>query len=668
MIFAFFISLCFSQNGDKWEAWAESLAAKAERIAERVGRDAERNATELAIVAENLATDIEGKFDRGDFDVHFNNWPKAIQFSSSCDAGYLGIHSDHISRKKAEKLGFQNRYGSYVSKVLKNSAAEQAGLQPFDYIYGVEEQRTSDNQNLTDILSDYDPGAEVTLYFIRKGQQKTTKVRLGEYDEYEWDFEDDSQAFLGVRPATNERRNDMDGVTVEIINGSAADEMGLEIGDVIMAINGYPVLDWDDVTTAISNIEPGEKAQVIVKRGDSEITKSAPLKSRTDTEEVENDSYGYTNWDWNNDNNNDNWVSTGGAFLGVYIEKISEKKAKVLGFDNPYGSYVSGVLKNTAAEKAGIMPFDYIFGIDEYRVGVEQQLGGILMKYEAGDEATVHLYRNGNKTKKVVVFRAHADAKKESKNKCEDPFLGIIELDKENNQIGIKIKPINESTAMKMGLEEGDIFTHLNGYQMYDWTDVGIAINMLIPGDKIQVDFLRDGNKKSVSGKIMSYAETKKCKDCNCGEKSDFIFINPDIKIKIPNRPSFKESSDTEPRIDLSAMNVGMENVSNDDARSLESKGVDMKVSNDLRVENLELSPNSNVGMFELQFDLKTEGETAVMVFNPAGRTIYEYELGRFMGDFSDYIDISQNGPGTYFLQISQNGKSFVRKIVLKNN
>src|SRR5690606_6134494 len=125
-------------------------------------------------------------------------------------------------------------------KVVKNSAAEKAGIQPFDYIYGVEDQRTSDNQDLSDILSDYEPGEEVTLFFIRKGQQKTVKLKLGDYDEYEWEFNNNNTAFLGVRPASDERQNDMDGVTVMIIKGSAADEMGLEEGDVIKAINEYP--------------------------------------------------------------------------------------------------------------------------------------------------------------------------------------------------------------------------------------------------------------------------------------------------------------------------------------------------------------------------------------------------------------------------------------------
>jgi hypothetical protein len=288
------------------------------------------------------------------------------------------------------------------------------------------------------------------------------------------------------------------------------------------------------------------------------------------------------------------------------------------------------------------------------------------MKYEPGDEATIHLYRKGKKISKQVIFRSHSEAVKESKDKCEDPFFGIIELDKNSGQEGVRVKPVSNSTAKELGIEENDVITYINGYQMYDWMDIGIAINMLAPGDKIAVDYIRDGKKYNNSMKIKSYAETKKCKDCDCGD------VISKIDIVIPDKDfhfNFSENKhENEIRVDVEEVNVAMENVSDSEAKNLVSKGINMEISNDLKVTNLKLSPNPNIGMFELQFDLESKGETLVKVVNPSGRGIYEYDLGVFSGDFSDYIDISQNGPGTYFLQIIQNGKSFVRKIILTNN
>jgi len=51
----------------------------------------------------------------------------------------------------------------------------------------------------------------------------------------------------------------------------------------------------------------------------------------------------------------DKYVSQ--AFLGVNTNHVSEEKAKVLGFKNSDGVYVTEVIENSAAEKTGIQPF-----------------------------------------------------------------------------------------------------------------------------------------------------------------------------------------------------------------------------------------------------------------------------------------------------------------------
>jgi hypothetical protein len=83
-------------------------------------------------------------------------------------------------------------------------------------------------------------------------------------------------------------------------------------------------------------------------------------------------------------------------------------------------------------------------------------------------------------------------------------------------------------------------------------------------------------------------------------------------------------------------------------------------------LEKINLYPNPSKGMFKLQFDLPEKGQTEIKVFNAAGRIIYEYELGNFTGEFSDEVDISQNGTGTYFLQIRQGEKYASKKIILQ--
>ena len=99
------------------------------------------------------------------------------------------------------------------------------------------------------------------------------------------------------------------------------------------------------------------------------------------------------------------------AFLGVYSNGISYKKAQKLNFDNENGSYVTGVIDHTAAAEADLQPFDYIFGIDEYRTNSDRSLTGILRKYESGETVTIHFYRNGKQQKKTVELGKRSDAR-----------------------------------------------------------------------------------------------------------------------------------------------------------------------------------------------------------------------------------------------------------------
>ncbi len=680
------VSALYSQTEDRWENLADRLSEKAERLAEAAERNAnrieylaEKNASKWEAQAEHIASQFERKWNR-DWNVRFEKNPGYRSVVIAPDGVFLGIEANEISSEKARKLGFENSYGSYVSRVIENTAAKAAGLQPFDYIYGVNEQRTSDNQNLTDILEDYEPGTEVTLHFIRKGQKMTAKVSLGSDENQDWDFEEEDPGFLGVSPHDEEAEDDMDGVTVEIVEASTAQEIGLKDGDIITQINGYPILDWEDVTTAVRNTSPGDQIEIRFSRNGNEMQGKGTVKSYGDVYPDDENEDWDVDVDWDemgdvdirlDDETDFEWdgKSDDRAFLGIYIEMISENKASKLGFDNPYGSYVGGVMKNTAAEKAGIKSLDYIYGIDEYRVGENQNLGGILKKYKPGDKATVHFIRKEKKMSASLTFGKHSEAEKVSRNSCEDPFFGIVQAGSSDSE-GIKVNPVENTTAKDLGLQDGDVITHINGYKMIDWTDVTLAIGMLNPGETIAVEYLRDGKKMKGSKAIKSYAETKNCKDCDCGKK-DNVTIKIDDPVNFEFRWKDDKSSAGEvstPRIDIAKAQVAMENVTSGEESTLKGKGINLPQQSTLTVNNLRLTPNQGQGLFSLNFNLPSSGKTVVKVYNIAGRAIYEYDLGRFSGEFADSIDISQNGPGDYFLQITQDDKVFTKKIVLTSN
>ncbi|MCB0676450.1 MAG: PDZ domain-containing protein, partial [Saprospiraceae bacterium] len=571
-----------------------------------------------------------------------------LSIAPAAATAFLGVQSNTVSREKAKKLGFDNPYGSYVTSVIGNTAAERAGIQPFDYIYRVDERETTQYHRLGDILADYEPGNKARIFYQRNGIKRSADVVLGTREEAVYQKVGQSEkAFLGISPVY-EAGASADGIGVNIVESSTAEAIGLQDGDRITAINGFPMIDWDDITTAIGMLRAGAQVNVTYLRNGKSAMASGAIKSLTTQrpreEIVEKNVESYRD-------------SKDYAFLGIYSEGLDKEKAEKLGYDNPYGSYVTSVIRSSAAAKADIRPFDYVYGVDEYRVGENQQLTGILKKYAPGDKATILLIRQGQKKEIPVVLGSRSDAEeKPSRNKCEDPFLGITEHKSSGeNDRGIAIGIVDNSTAKEIGLQNGDRLLSINGHRMVDWNDIGMAIDNLRVGETIQVAYLRNGKESKASGPIKSYSATKNCRDCDCDELDQtFQFeIDPDFELELHHGAAPA----------LADLTAQISEVGADDAQQMRNKyDLDLPQSSNLKLNAIRIASNQLEGSFRLEFELPQAGETSVRIYSGSGRLIYDYDLGSFSGRFSDDVNLAQNGPGKYFLLVRQGNQRLARK------
>jgi len=588
-----------------------------------------------------------------------------IENALSPTRAYLGIYSEEISKQKAALLGADNPHGSYITRILPGSAAEKAGLKPLDYVVGVDQHKVDEDTDLSDILDIYEAGTEATLQIYRQGKAMQLKITFGEKSKET--EESENRPFLGVSPSDDDEDEDeaMVGVAVDVTEGSAAAEMGLQDGDVVTAMNGYTMIDWTDLSAVIRSLEPGAEVNLTFRRNAETLSKTGKMGKKS-TES-------YTRINGNNNGNNFgiswsngksyNWSKSeeqaGGAFLGINLGTMNKEKARKLGFANAYGSYVSSVIPNSAAAKAGIQPFDYIYGVDEYRVGEGQSLSFILRKFSPSQKANVYFIRKSQERNVSVSFGSHDDNDEDDEDwreECEKPFLGVRQSHESYNEKGVLVEIVDNSTAKEMGMKTGDILIGINGNPIIDWSDITMALNMVKANSNVTVDYLREGKKVSSSKAIKSLCESR---------KSVSIYYNSDDKDKSSNWV-FKSATPQSPRVNPANVKASMQDMEKADADKLKAQGVNIAAVNSLRVEKLNLYPNPSKGMFKLQFDLPEKGQTEVKVYNAAGRTIYEYELGNFSGDFSDEVDISQNGTGTYYLHIRQGDKYAAKKIVLQ--
>lgn len=324
------------------------------------------------------------------------------------------------------------------------------------------------------------------------------------------------------------------------------------------------------------------------------------------------------------------------AFLGVHFSHVSKKKSQVLGFENRYGNYISSVIPKTAADKAGLVVFDYITGFNDLPFKKGDTMTDRLDKLEPGEKIKINFIRKGKERSRKVAIGQRGDGEKRTLSSEEDPFLGVSPVHKKlpANINGVMIAPAECTTASALGLMDGDIITTVDKTKMYDWHDLGVAINNREVGDKIAITYYRNGQETSVQRPILSLAASKKCE---------------------------------EELVEEEEIEMEMEDVTAEEAAEMkEVKGIDMPIVNNLQIEQLNVFPNPTNGLFELRFNLPEDGPTSIRVFNSIGVEVYRNQLGRFSGDFRDRIDIGDQIKGIYFIEIRQAQQSISKKLILQ--
>jgi S1-C subfamily serine protease len=98
--------------------------------------------------------------------------------SGEVNPGFLGIEGQDVTAEAAEAFGVPE--GAVVVNVTRGSAAAEAGLQAEDVIVGFEGEDIDSMLALSSRVILRQPGDEVSITFVRNGQERQTTATLGE--------------------------------------------------------------------------------------------------------------------------------------------------------------------------------------------------------------------------------------------------------------------------------------------------------------------------------------------------------------------------------------------------------------------------------------------------------------------------------------------------------
>lgn len=191
--------------------------------------------------------------------------------------GWIGIFLRHLPRELAAHLGAPGVAGVLVNDVVPGSPAEQAGLRGKDIITALDgrpvDAITEEETNrFVQMVTACEPGTRVSLDVVRQGQPLKVEVVIGTQPKMDA-RELESGVGLTVKEITQSvyydyRLDTREGVMVSYVSrGSPAEEAGLEVGDVLVELEGHPVTDIEGFQKAMDRLKGRRRILVTAQRG-----------------------------------------------------------------------------------------------------------------------------------------------------------------------------------------------------------------------------------------------------------------------------------------------------------------------------------------------------------------------------------------------------------------
>lgn len=164
------------------------------------------------------------------------------------------------------------------------------------------------------------------------------------------------------------------GVRVTMVTkDSPAWKSGFEVGDQILAVNGFAIANLDSMVEQLSNTAPGQSVRFLTKRGGRNLNLVAVLQNAGTAADI----------------NRNSITNTGPGWLGVVVTDLSGAFRQQFGISIFSGAAVTSVAPDSPAALAGIKAGHAIAEIDGIKVEGAVQMMAIVDGLRPGDVLSV---------------------------------------------------------------------------------------------------------------------------------------------------------------------------------------------------------------------------------------------------------------------------------------
>lgn len=255
-------------------------------------------------------------------------------------------------------------------------------------------------------------------------------------------------------------------VIVHVPADSPAAQAGLQRGDILLKINDTAVNTYLDLFNALSNLKPGDKVTLAITRGGVAQTLTATLGDQN-----------------------------GRAYLGIGVGGFGRHWGGFFGHGP--GAYITNVVANSPAAKAGLQAGDRIVAVDGTSVDANNTLANLIGAHKPGDTVTLRIARPGQADKDVTVTLGDQNGK---------AYLGVeylpfggpkFALPQGVSQGVLVVSVADGSPAASAGLKAGDVITQVDSQAIGTPAALSDAIAAHKPGDKVTLKVYRSTDQQT---------------------------------------------------------------------------------------------------------------------------------------------------------------------------
>jgi serine protease Do len=196
--------------------------------------------------------------------------------------GYLGIRFQPLTADLAKSFGLDTDKGALIANVEKDAPADKAGLKAGDIILEYDGKPISEGNELPRYVAMTPIDKKVRLMIFRDGKRQEVTVAIARLKDGETQADADrvsESETIGivVQEVTRELASrlgirDTKGLIIsEVKPGTAAEEVGITAGDVIIEINGQRPDTLEKYNAAAAKLKKGDVARLLLKRPDGVI-------------------------------------------------------------------------------------------------------------------------------------------------------------------------------------------------------------------------------------------------------------------------------------------------------------------------------------------------------------------------------------------------------------